>query len=123
MSGTSWRCGAPLPDTVARALGMGAIAGFRSLAAPAALSRAASEGRIGSLEDTPFAALGSSGVATVLLAFEVGEMLVDSEGRRIAVGVALGATAAVVSAYAGERLRLQAVERLGIPDPVVALLE
>ena len=142
-----------MPDTVARALGMGSIAGFRSLAAPAALSRAASEGRIGSLEDTPFAALGSSGVATVLLAFEVGEMLVDklpitpsrtsppplfgraasgalvgaalfaSEGRRIAVGVALGATAAVVSAYTGERLRLQAVERLGIPDPAVALLE
>jgi hypothetical protein len=36
---------------------------------------------------------------------------------------ALWATAVLVSAYAGERLRLQVSEKLGMPDPVVALLE
>jgi uncharacterized membrane protein len=142
-----------LPDTVARALGMGAIAGFRSMAAPAALSRAVSDGRIEGLEDTPFAALGSPGVSTALRMMEIGELFVDklpvtpsrtspppllgraasggfvgaalfaSESRRAAVGGALGAAAALVSAYTGERLRLQAAEKLGMPDPLAALLE
>jgi uncharacterized membrane protein len=142
-----------LPDTVARALGMGAIAGFRSMAAPAALSRAVSDGRIEGLEDTPFAALGSPGVSTALRMMEIGELFVDklpvtpsrtspppllgraasgafvgaalfaSENRRAAVGGALGAAAALVSAYTGERLRLQAAEKLGMPDPLAALLE
>jgi uncharacterized membrane protein len=142
-----------LPDTVARALGLGAIAGFRSTAAPAALSRAAAEGRIEGLEDTPFSVLGSSGVARMLLMFEIGELIVDklpltpsrtspppllgrmtsgalagaalfaSGNRRAAAGGVLGAAAALTAAYAGERLRLQTAEKLGVPDPVVALLE
>jgi uncharacterized membrane protein len=132
---------------------MGAIAGLRSMAAPAALSRAIAEDRIGGLEDTPFSALGSSWVPAVLRMFEIGEMFADklpvtpsrtshpallgrgvsgalvgaalfaSENRRAAVGGALGAAAAVVSAHAGERLRLQAAEWLGMPDFVVAFLE
>ncbi len=142
-----------MPDTVTRALGMGAIAGFRTMASPAALSRAVSDGRIEGLEGTPLSVLGSSRASKMLRMFEIGEMLVDklpitpsrtslppllgraasgafvgaalfaSENRRPAVGGALGAAAAVVSAYAGERLRLQAAERLAIPDLVVALLE
>jgi uncharacterized membrane protein len=143
----------PLPDTVARVLGLGAIAGFRSTAAPATLSRAVSDGRIDGLEGTPFAILGSPGVSTALRIMEIGELVVDklpvtpsrtspppllgrmgsgalagaalfaSEQRRAAAGGALGAAAALASAYAGERLRLQAAEKLGVPDPVVALLE
>jgi uncharacterized membrane protein len=123
------------------------------MAAPAALSRAVSDGSMEGLEDTPFSALGSPWVSRMLRMFEIGEMLVDklpvtpsrtspppllgraasgafvgaalfaSENRRAAVGAALGATAALVSAYAGERLRLQVSEKLGVPDPVVALLE
>ncbi len=62
---------------VRRALGLGAIAGVRSMAAPAALSRAAEQGNIGSLEGTPFAALGSSRVSTALRMLEIGEMFVD----------------------------------------------
>jgi uncharacterized membrane protein len=142
-----------LPDTVTRVLGMGAIAGFRSMAAPATLSRAVSAGRIKGLEDTPFSALGLPGVSTVLRMMEIGELIVDklpvtpsrtspppllgrmasgglvgaalfaSEDRRSLVGGALGAAAALASAYAGERLRLQAAEKLGMPDPIVALLE
>jgi uncharacterized membrane protein len=142
-----------LPDTVARVLGLGAITGARSTAGPAILSRAVSDGRVEGLENTPFSFLGSPRVSTVLRLMEVGELIVDklpvtpsrtspppligratsgglvgaalfaSENRRLIVGGALGAAAAVVSAYAGERLRLQAAERLGMPDPVVALLE
>jgi uncharacterized membrane protein len=123
------------------------------MAAPASLSRAVSDGRIDGLEDTPFAILGSPGVSTALGILEIGELIVDklpvtpsrtspppllgraasgglvgaalfaSENRSSLVGGALGATAALASAYAGERLRLQAAERLGMPDPVVALLE
>lgn len=55
-----------MPDTVVRVLGMGAITGLRSTAGPAALSRAAANGRIDGLEDTPFAALGSPRVSTAL---------------------------------------------------------
>jgi uncharacterized membrane protein len=142
-----------MPDTVIRVLGLGTIAGSRTVAAPAALSRAVSDGRIEGLEDTPFAILGSPGVSTVLRILELGELIVDklpvtpsrtspppllgraasgglvgaalfaSENRRTLVGGALGAVAAAVSAYAGERLRLQAAEKLGVPDPIVALLE
>ncbi len=142
-----------MPDTVTRVLGMGAIAGFRSMAAPATLSRAVSEGRIEGLEDTPFAILGSPGISTALRMMEIAEFIVDklpvtpsrtspppllgraasgglvgaalfaSEDRRSLVGGALGAAAALASAYAGERLRLQAAEKLGLSDPVVALLE
>ena len=134
-------------------LGLGAIAGVRSMAAPAALSRAVERGDIGNLEDTPLAALGSSGVSTALRLLKIGEMFVDklplapsrtspppllgwaasgafvgsalfvSAGRRAAAGGALGAASAVVGAYLGERLRLMGVERLGVPDPAVALLE
>lgn len=142
-----------MPDTVTRVLGMGAITGLRSTAGPAALSRAISDGRIEGLEDTPFSALGSPGVSTALRLFEIGEILVDklpvtpsrtapppllgrmasgglvgaalfaSENRRAAVGGALGAAAALAGAFAGEQLRLQAAEKLGVPDPVFALLE
>jgi uncharacterized membrane protein len=64
-------------DLVWRILGLGAIAGARSMAAPAALSRAAERGDVGSLEGTPFAALGSPRVSTALRLFEIGEMFVD----------------------------------------------
>jgi uncharacterized membrane protein len=141
-------------DLLLRTLGLGAIAGVRSMAAPAALSRAVERGDVGGLEDTPLAGLGSPGVTKALRLLEIGEMFADklpgllpsrtspppllgraalgafvgatlfiSDGRRAAVGGVLGAVSALVGAYAGERLRLQGAEQLGIPDPMVALLE
>ena len=142
-----------MPDTLTRVLGMGAVAGLRTMAAPAALSRAVSEGRIEGLEETPFSFLGSSRVSRVLRMLEIGELVVDklpatpsrsspplllgrmasgalvgaalfaSEDRGRAVGGALGAAAALASAYVGESLRVQTAQRLGVPDPFVALLE
>jgi uncharacterized membrane protein len=136
-----------------KTVGLGAIAGVRSMAAPAALSRAMERDDIGGLEQTPFAALGSPRVSIALRMLEIGEMFVDklpvapsrtapppllgraasgglvgaalfvSDGRRAAVGGALGAASALIGAYVGESLRLLGAERLRIPDPVVALLE
>lgn len=137
----------------ARSLGLGAVTGLRSMAALAALSRAAADGRLGPLEGTPFEALGSSGAAKVLTTLEVGELTVDklpiapsrtalppllgraafgalagavlfaSEGRRTAAGGVLGAAGALASAQAGERLRMLIGQRLGVPDLGAALLE
>ena len=134
-------------NIVWRTLGLGAIAGVRSMAAPAALSKAVERGDVGGLEQTPFAALGSPGVSTVLRLFEIGEMFVDklpvaprrtspppllgravsgafvgaalvvSDGRRAAVGGALGAALendrAVREAAYGYRpdARTQAMQR------------
>jgi uncharacterized membrane protein len=52
-----------------------------------------------------------------------GAALFASGGRRIATGGVLGGASAVAAAYATERLRRHVAERLGVPDPVVALLE
>ncbi len=140
-------------DVVWKALGLGGIAGLRSMAAPAILSRSLAQGRLGGLEDTPFAALGSPGVSTALQALAVAEMIADktpfipsrtalpillgraasgalvgaalfaSGGRRTMTGGVLGGVSAVAAAYATERLRLQIAESLGIPDFVVAFSE
>ncbi len=64
-------------DLVRKTLVLGSIAGMRSMAAPATLSRAVERGDVGSLEGTPFAALGSPRVSTALRLFEIGEMFVD----------------------------------------------
>jgi uncharacterized membrane protein len=138
---------------IRRTLILGAVAGMRAMAAPATLSRAVVRGDVDGLENTPFAALGSPEVSTMLRMFEIGEMFVDklpavpsrtslppllgravsgglvgaalfaSEGRRAATGGALGGAAAVASAYAGEQLRAQVGQLTGVPDPAVALLE
>jgi uncharacterized membrane protein len=143
----------PLPEAAARAAGMGAVAGLRSMAAPAALGRAIFAGRIRSLERTPFAALGHPALSRALQALAVGEILADklsvvpsrtapgplvgraasgalagaaifvSEGHRATAGGALGAAAAIAAAFGGERLRALVGEKTGLPDPLVALVE
>jgi uncharacterized membrane protein len=135
-----------------KALGLGAISGLRSLSGPAFVSRAASHGHL-DLEGTPLAFLGSSRLSKALVLMELGELVGDklpmtpsrttpppllgraisgavvgaaifvSEGRRATTGAALGSTAAIVAALAGEWIRALAVEKTGLPDPVVALAE
>ena len=138
---------------VLRVLGLGAISGLRSMAAPAALSRAMERGDVDGLGDTPFAALGSSRVSTALRVMEIGELIADklpvapsrtsplpvlgravigafvgaalfaSRGRRTATGGVLGAVSALTGAYAGERLRMKITQDLGVPNVVAGLLE
>ena len=136
-----------------RAAGLAVIAGLRSMAAPALLSRAVRRGYIGGLQGTPFAALGSPKVSTALQLMMIGEMVADktpfvpsrtsppallgralsgalvgttlfiSEGRRGTSGAILGALCAAAGAYAGERLRAEGTEKLGLPDIVLAFVE
>lgn len=135
-----------------RALGLGAISGLRSMSGPALVSRAAATGRL-SLEGTTLAFLGSPRVSKALLVAALGELLGDklpmtpsrtspppllgraasgalvgaalfaSDGRRAAPGAAVGSSAAVAAAFAGERLRALAGDKTGLPDPVLALIE
>ncbi len=136
-----------------RAVGLGAISGLRSMAGPAAVSRSVATGNLDNLEDTPFAALGSSKVPQALTVLEVGEIVGDklpvtpsrtsllpllgraasgalvgatlfaSGERHPVAGAILGAASAVAAAFAGEYLRAYAVEKTGVPDIVAALLE
>jgi uncharacterized membrane protein len=138
--------------SLSRALGLGAISGLRSLSGPAFISRAASRGHL-DLDGTVFAFFGSQRIFKALVLMELGELVGDklpatpsrtslppllgraasgalvgaavfvSEGRRATTGAALGSTAAVVAAFAGEWIRALAVEKTGFPDPVVALAE
>jgi uncharacterized membrane protein len=136
--------------SVSGALGLGAISGLRSLSGPAFVSHAASRGDL-DLDRTVFAFLGSPYVFKALVLMELGELVGDKlpvtpsrtsppplfgraasgalvgaavfEGRRATIGAALGSTAAIGAAFAGERLRALAVEKTGLPDPVVAFAE
>ncbi|MDQ4126689.1 MAG: DUF4126 family protein [Actinomycetota bacterium] len=133
-----------------KALGLGAICGLRSMSGPAFVSRAAANGSL-PLDRTALSFLGSPRVSKTLLVMALGELVVDklpatpsrtalppllgraasgtlvgaalfaSDGRRVAAGAVLGSTAAVAAAFAGERLRVLAGEKTGLPDPVVAL--
>lgn len=135
-----------------RALGLGALSGLRSLGGPALVSHAAASGRL-SLEGTNLRLLGSPLVSKALLVAALGELVGDklpltpsrtvpptllwraasgalvgaalftSEGRPFATGAALGSSAAVAAAFAGENLRSLISEKAGLPDPVVALAE
>ncbi|MBA3704210.1 MAG: DUF4126 family protein [Rubrobacteraceae bacterium] len=135
-----------------RTLNLGAISGLRSMSGPAFVSLAARNGNL-DLEGTPLAFLGSSRLSKVIVVMELGELVGDklpktpsrsalppllgraasgalvgaavfvSDGRRATTGAALGSTAAIVAALAGERLRALAVEKTGLLDPVIALAE
>jgi uncharacterized membrane protein len=117
------------------ALGLGAIAGMRSMAAPTLLSRAIRRGDIGGPGIAPFTPLASDKIWAVLRLLMVGEMIADkapfapnrtffpalvwrivsgglvgaavfaSEGRSRNSGAALGALASLAASYAGERAR------------------
>lgn len=133
-------------------LGLGAISGLRLLSGPALLSRAAAKGNL-SLEGTALSFLGSPLISKTLLVMALGELVGDkipatpsrtalppllgratsgalvgaalfaSDGSHAATGAAVGSSAAVASAFAGECLRALAGEKTRLPDPVVALAE
>jgi uncharacterized membrane protein len=138
--------------SASRAIGLGAISGLRSLSGPAFVSHAASHRHLG-LEGTPLGFLGSPRLSKALILMALGELLGDklsitpsrtsppvllwravsgglvgaasfvSEGRRATAGVALGSSAAIAAAIAGEWLRALAGRKTGLPDPLVALTE
>jgi uncharacterized membrane protein len=135
------------------AAGLAAIAGLRSMAAPALLSQTLRRGGLEGLRGTPFTALGRPKVSITLQLLMIGEMLGDKApfvpsrtsapgllgrvlsgslvgaalfgagDRRPIPGAALGAISAVAAAYVGEKLRVEATDKLGVPNPVAGLLE
>jgi uncharacterized membrane protein len=136
-----------------RALGLGAVAGVRSMSAPALLSQAASRGAVRGIENTKFALLASPKVARILTLLAVGEAVADkfpgaparisvpglagrmttgalvgaalftAADRRGPVGAALGLLSATASAYPSYYLRVGAQEKLGLPNWALGLLE
>jgi uncharacterized membrane protein len=142
-----------IPPTLFQGAGLAAIAGLRSMAAPALLSQTLRRGDLEGLRDTPFTALGGPKVSTTLQLLMIGEMIGDKApfvpsrtsapgllgrvlsgslvgaalfvagDRRPIPGAALGAISAVAAAYVGEKLRVEATAKLGVPNPVAGLLE
>ena len=142
-----------LPDEAVETIGLAAIAGIRSMAAPALLSKAVGRGDVGNLAETPFAALGSGRVPALLEALMIGEMVGDktpfipartsagpvfgralfgaivgaalsaSSGRGGARGALVGVLSALAGVYAIDRLRSGATQELGVPDRIFGLLE
>jgi uncharacterized membrane protein len=136
-----------------RAAGLAAIAGLRSMAAPALMSRAVRRGDVEGLQDTKLVALHHPKVSATLQLMMVGEMVADktpfipsrtsvpallgralsgalvgatlfvSEGRCGSSGAVLGALCAAAAAYTGEQLRAKGVQKLGLPDIVFAFVE
>jgi uncharacterized membrane protein len=134
------------------ALALGAISGLRSASGPAFVGRAANRGDM-VLDGTPLAFFGSPRLSKALTLAQLGELFGDklprtpsrtawppvlgravsgglvgaavflSEGRHATTGAIVGSSAAFAAAFAGENLRALVVERMGLPDPVVAIAE
>ena len=142
-----------LPDETTEVVGLAAIAGIRSMAAPALVAKAIGRGHVGVPTGTPFAALGSGRIPGLFETLMIGEMIGDKtpfipartsagpvfgralsgalvgatlsvSGRRDgARGALVGALSALAGVYAIDRLRTAATQELGIPDRVFGLLE
>lgn len=120
----------------------GLIAGLRSMSAPAAVSaaladeyalaaraapalRALAAGEMVA-DKLPFMPARTSPVALagrVSLGAIAGAAVAVACGRSPLLGALLAGAAAIPSSYAGMALRTAAVERLGLPDTIVALAE
>jgi uncharacterized membrane protein len=140
------------PKTTGETLAFAALSGLRSMAAPALLARAIRRGDVLDPKWTPYEILGRlSPLLQVLMVGEMvgdktpfipsrtsaGPLLgraasgalvaaaLRASGGRGGKGSAalLGALSAVAAAFAGESLRAQGAQRLGVPDLALALLE
>src|SRR5918995_4569994 len=140
-------------QVLGRALGLGAVAGVRSMSAPALLSRAASRSEIEGIEDTLFAFLASPRAARILTVLAIGEALADklpfspdrisvpgligrmgsgglvgaalfaAAERRTTIGAGLGLLSAAAASYPSYYLRVKTQEKLGAPNWAVGLVE
>lgn len=131
---------------------LGAVAGLRSMTAPAVAAWAAHVGPL-ELDGTPLALLASAPARYLLLAAMIGELVADKlpftpnrtsagpfvgrvisgalsggalaagVGQSLVAGAAAGALGAVAGTLGGFRARTRLVRALGTPDYVVALAE
>ena len=142
-----------MKKTLYKALSLGALAGMRSLSAPAMLSRHLSEQRNGYLATTPLHYLQNKTVANALSVVAATELLGDKvpgvpdrtnlpsllmraasgavvgatvyvgNHQKLWQGAALGAAAAIAATYASFYLRKTLSEKTSMADPVVGTLE
>lgn len=142
-----------MPNTFQRAALIGAVAGIRSMTAPAAVSRRLSAGHVTPDVDSALAFMGKKGVAHALAIAAAGELAADKVpfvpnrtdaaplifravsgavcGATVAdaddespfAGAIIGSLAAVLSAYLFFNLRREITRRTAIPDTCVALVE
>lgn len=136
----------------ALAVGIGIVAGLRSLTAPAAVSWAARLGWL-DLQGTSLAFLGSTAAAVVLSLLAIAEYVADllpmtprrttpgplfarivmgglsgaslcaSAGRSLPLGAGLGGLGAVIGAFTGYEARTRLVRALKVKDRVIAVSE
>lgn len=143
----------PSLETVGKAVGLGVIAGMRSMAAPALMSGAAALKKDNPLNNSPFKAMCTPPAAGLLGALAAGEMVMDKlpfamdrtsvpallgrAGSGALVGAAvfscakqktwlgalIGAATAVGAAYGTYHLRKYATDKLKVPNPVAGVVE
>ena len=134
------------------AIGIGIVAGLRSLLAPAIVAWAAHFGSL-NLHGSPFAFMGSTAAVAIFSIFAIGELVADklpktpkrtafapllarillgglsgaslfaATGKSLLTGAVLGATGGVVGAFVGYEIRRRIVNNLHIKDIFVAICE
>ncbi len=134
------------------AVGIGIVAGLRSLTAPAVVAWAAQLGWI-HLQGSPVAFMGSKWAVGIFTLLAVGELIADqlpgtpartaavglsariltgglsgaclaaAGGAGLVVGALAGAVGGVVGAFGGFQARVGLVRALGVPDFVIAIPE
>lgn len=134
------------------AIGIGIVAGLRSLTAPAVVAWAAHLGWL-NLQGSPFAFMGSTTAVVIFSMLATGELVADklpkipkrtevapllarivtgglcgaclfaAAGRLPVAGALLGGTGGVIAAFLGYELRRRLVNDLHIKDFVVAVCE
>jgi uncharacterized membrane protein len=137
---------------LALALGIGFVAGLRSLTAPAAVSWAAHLGWL-NLQGSPLAFMGSTAAVVIFSILAMGEYVTDklprtpsrtrpgplmarivmgglagaclsvSAGRLLVAGMVLGGIGGVIGAFTGYEVRRRLVSGLKVKDTLVAVLE
>jgi uncharacterized membrane protein len=132
--------------------GIGAIAGLRSLTAPAVVAWAAQRGWL-NLHGTALSFMGSAAAVAIFTILAIVELVADqlpstpartkppgliarillgglsgaaislAVGQSAAIGACLGAAGGVAGAFVGYQVRTGLVRALKVPDIVIALLE
>jgi uncharacterized membrane protein len=134
------------------AVGIGIVAGLRSLTAPAVVAWGASLGWL-SLRGSPLAFMGSTAAVVIFSVLAIGELIADklprtpkrtapapllarmitgglcgaclcaATGQSSLLGAILGATGGVIGAFSGYEIRSRVVNALHIQDFFVAICE
>jgi len=134
------------------AVGIGVVAGLRSLMAPAVVSWAAHLGWL-NLHGSPLAFMGSTLAAAIFSLLAIGELVADklpktpkrtapapllariligglcgaclcaSANQSLLIGALLGGVGGVIGAFGGYKIRRRLVSKLNVKDVFVAIIE